>query len=108
MTLASREFLAAVASRESTRPRWVWSDTTLWYPALLEAGLRVERSQDLRLAHRVLKLSEATRGTPLRDAPENSWDDDAVPAGDHVNTLFDHGAAHSGADPLAEFLLQRR
>ncbi|MET0884870.1 MAG: bifunctional 3'-5' exonuclease/DNA polymerase [Mycetocola sp.] len=108
VTLASREFLAAVASRESTRPRWVWSDTTLWYPALLEAGLRVERSQDLRLAHRVLKLSEATRGTPLRDAPENSWDDDAVPAGDHVNTLFDHGAAHSGADPLAEFLLQRR
>ncbi|MET4638967.1 bifunctional 3'-5' exonuclease/DNA polymerase [Mycetocola sp. 2940] len=101
-------FLAAVASREPARPRWVWSDTTLWYPALLEAGQRVERSQDLRLGHRVLKLSEATRGTPLRDAPANSWDDAASPAGDHANTLFDDGASAPGADPVAEFVLQRQ
>jgi DNA polymerase-1 len=101
-------FLAAVASREARRPRWVWSDTALWYPALLEARLRVERSQDLRLAHRILKLSEATKGTALRDAPANAWDAAAIPAGDRANTLFDDGAPENGADPVAEFLLQRR
>jgi DNA polymerase-1 len=99
---------AAVASREPDRPRWVWNDTTLWYPALLDAGVRIERSQDLRLAHHILKLSEATRGTALRDAPANSWDGPAVPAGDHSNTLFDSHAPEHGADPIEEFLLQRR
>jgi DNA polymerase-1 len=106
--LDGAQFLAAVIDREPARPRWVWSDTTLWYPVLLEAGLRIERSQDLRLSHRILKLSEATRGTALHDAPSSAWDDAAVPAGDHSNTLFDHGASNPGADPVDEFLLQRR
>jgi DNA polymerase-1 len=106
--LDSTEFLAAVTSREPARPRWVWSDTTLWYPALLEAGVRIERSQDLRLTHRILKLSEATRGTALRDAPGNAWDAAAAPAADNTNTLFDDGGSDAGADPIEEFLLQRR
>ena len=101
-------FLAAVAEREPSKPRWVWSDTTQWYPALLAAGLRIERSQDLRLSHRILKLSVATRGTALRDAPATAWDDAAAPAGDHANTLFDDGSSHPGLDPVAEFLLQRQ
>jgi DNA polymerase-1 len=101
-------FLTAVASREQERPRWVWSDTALWYPALLESGVRIDRSHDLRLVHRILKLSEATRGTALRDAPANAWDDAAVAVGDHSNTLFDDGASEPGADPVEEFLLQRR
>jgi DNA polymerase-1 len=101
-------FLSAVARREPAQPRWVWADTALWYPALLEAGVRIERSQDLRLAHRILKLSEATRGTALRDAPANAWDDAARPAGDSSNTLFDDGVSEPGADPVEEFLLQRR
>ena len=37
--------------------RWVWDDTTRWYPALLEAGVRVERCTDLRLSHAVLRRS---------------------------------------------------
>ena len=33
------EALAAfVREREATPVRWVWDDTTRWYPALLEAG----------------------------------------------------------------------
>lgn len=106
VTLDGAGFLDAVVSREPQQPRWVWSDTALWYPALLEAGVRIERSHDLRLSHRILRLSEATRGTALRDAPANTWDDAATPAGDSTNTLFDDGG--SGADPVAEFLLQRR
>jgi len=46
-----------VAAREPTRPRWVWDDTTRWYPQLLAAGVRVERCTDLRLAHAVLRRS---------------------------------------------------
>lgn len=106
--LDAQGFLDVVASREPGRPRWVWSDTTLWYPALLEAGLRIERSQDLRLAHRILKQSEATRGSALRDAPANAWDEASAPASDHSNMLFDDGGSSPGADPVAEFLLQRR
>ena len=37
--------------------RWVWDDTTRWYPALLAAGVRVERCTDLRLCHAVLRRS---------------------------------------------------
>lgn len=97
-----------IARRERDRPRWVWSDTTLWYPVLLAAGITIERTHDLRLCHRILKLSEATRGTQLAGGPENAWDQAAVPSSDHTNTLFDEGPSPDDADPVEEFLLQRR
>jgi DNA polymerase-1 len=51
------ELAAYVREREGPDVRWVWDDTTRWYPALLEAGVRVERCTDLRLAHAILRRS---------------------------------------------------
>lgn len=44
----------------SGHPRWVWVDTREWYPALLEAGVRVQRCRDLRLAAAILDRSTFT------------------------------------------------
>jgi DNA polymerase I len=50
------DFAGWVAHHEAAEgPRWVWSDTTSWYPALLAAGVRVARAHDLRLAHAILR-----------------------------------------------------
>jgi len=53
--------------------RWVWSDTSFWYPMLLAAGVSVERCHDLRLCHAILKRSERV---PDRQtlAAEPRWD----------------------------------
>ena len=61
--------------REAGRPRWVW-DTGRVYPALIDAGVRVERAWDLRLARAVLRRAA---GVPqaLADPPRDAWDDDA-------------------------------
>lgn len=107
--LAGTEATDEIARRERERPRWVWSDTALWYPVLLDAGVEIDRSHDLRLSHRILRLSEATRGSVLAEASEGAWDEAAIPSGDWANTLFDDDSAPaSEADPVAEFLLQRR
>jgi DNA polymerase-1 len=86
---------AAEAAR-AARPRWTWTDTNLWYPGLLRAGVRVDRCHDLRLAHRVLRTSAWTAGSRLAQAPATAWDDlEPVPAGgtqpppDDGGTLFD-------------------
>ncbi|MET1052923.1 MAG: bifunctional 3'-5' exonuclease/DNA polymerase [Mycetocola sp.] len=100
---------AMIARREADRPRWVWSDTTLWYPMLLEAGVVVERSHDLRLCHRILRLSQATQTSAIAAAPESAWDQPPVPASQRENTLFDDDASpDEAADPLDEFVVQRQ
>ncbi|MDO9590716.1 MAG: bifunctional 3'-5' exonuclease/DNA polymerase, partial [Microcella sp.] len=53
----------AVAERETEHPRWVFTDTTQWYPPLLAAGVRVERCHDLRLVDAILAAIE---GRPPR------------------------------------------
>jgi DNA polymerase-1 len=107
-----------VALRETARPRWVWDDTTSWYPALLAAGVRVERCTDLRLTHSILRRSEATAGSEFARAPRNAWDVEAAPPPRvREGTLFDFGfdldevavgdpTPHT--DSVAEFLAQRR
>ncbi|MGQ7298330.1 bifunctional 3'-5' exonuclease/DNA polymerase [Quadrisphaera sp. KR29] len=68
-------------------PRWVWDDTTRWYPALLSAGVRVQRCTDLRLVHRVLRRSPAVDQQRLGVAETAAWDElaplssTAAPAG---------------------------
>ena len=37
------ELPAFVRDRERGTVRWVWDDTTRWYPGLLAAGVRVAR-----------------------------------------------------------------
>ncbi|MBN1092905.1 bifunctional 3'-5' exonuclease/DNA polymerase [Blastococcus sp. TML/M2B] len=93
----------AVAAREAgPEPvRWVWDDTTRWYPALLAAGVRVARCTDLRLCHALLRRSPfADRGLlAADDAP--GWDAlqpvTAVDAG-----LFPLDDPADRLDPVAE------
>ncbi|MEH6780328.1 MAG: bifunctional 3'-5' exonuclease/DNA polymerase [Rhodoglobus sp.] len=98
--------------------RWVWHDTAAWYPALLEARVRVNRCFDLRLCHAILRNSAFTRQSSLARAQPGRWDSLAqaghVAPLDHVapqhSTLFDFddGAVDvAELDVVAEFLRQR-
>ncbi|MFF2495932.1 bifunctional 3'-5' exonuclease/DNA polymerase [Agromyces sp. NPDC058064] len=55
--VAPDELPATVAELERQRPRWVWSDVRRWYPALLAAGVRVERCHDLLLGGAIVEGS---------------------------------------------------
>ena len=63
-----------VRRREVERPRWVWDDTSRWYPELLDHGVRVERCHDLRLCHTILRNSVLTTDSRLAQSPRSSWD----------------------------------
>ncbi|UYN84111.1 MAG: bifunctional 3'-5' exonuclease/DNA polymerase [Microcella sp.] len=94
----AESFAAHVREREAEHPRWVWTDTAQWYPALLRAGVRVERCHDLRLVDAILAGIE---GRP----PRTEWGK-AVPV--RANTLFDFDSgqdartAPSAPDVFAE------
>lgn len=112
------ELATEVSRREQTQhPRWVWSDTTAWYPRLLAAGVTVERCHDLRLVHRILRHSQLVREPSAIRAAE-AWDTPLaphVPERDTGATLFDleAGSERSGGVPqeideaLAEFSRHR-
>jgi DNA polymerase-1 len=72
--LAAGELAGFVRERELTPVRWVWDDTTRWYPALLEAGIRVERCTDLRLTHAVLRQSPFVDRSLLAGDDAAGWD----------------------------------
>jgi DNA polymerase-1 len=109
--VASAELPAWVGRVERDHPRWVWDDTTRWYPDLLAAGIRVERCVDLRLSHAILRASSLTADSALARSPRGPWDA-ATPLAGRPEThgaLFDlDDEPGSGApmDPLAEFRLQ--
>ena len=63
--LSADDLPAFVGDRERAPVRWVWDDTTRWYPQLLHAGVRVERCTDLRLAHAVLRRSPFAHHAPI-------------------------------------------
>ncbi len=118
VSLARDELGPEVARREPVRPRWVWEDTSTWYPVLLAAGVSVERCHDLRLCHRILRLSEAARDTTLARSVPNPWDDQPAEQVTAGTTLFDDltdlaipsddpNDGRGPRDPLAEFALQR-
>lgn len=72
--------VAAVEQRLA--PRWVWADTGVALPPLLQAGVRVARSHDLRLCRVILR---GAVGTPPADP---AWDHRADPASGTL-PLFD-------------------
>ena len=74
VTVQARDLPAAVAEREAGRLRWVWDDTSRRYPALLAAGVRVERCHDLRLCHAILHGSALCADSALATAPPGPWD----------------------------------
>lgn len=72
--LAIADLPAFVAAREADHPRWVWDDTARWYPPLLAAGIRVERCQDLRLTHHLLRRAPAVEQAHLEGDQTALWD----------------------------------
>lgn len=96
--------------------RWVWSDSTRWYPALLSAGIVAQRCHDLRLCHAILRTSVLiTDPADLRRATQ--WDVAASdPAPAPSPALFDleetastpHEVPDSPDETLAEFVRQQR
>lgn len=107
--ITAADLAAAVAEREPQHPRWVWDDTTRWYPALLAAQVRVERCVDLRLSHAILRRSSLTSESTLATAATSSWDSGALPAAfataeraSAQQTLFDFDDARSAALPPHE------
>jgi len=111
-TFPEEQLPAFVGRLERDRPRWVWDDTTRWYPQLLAAGIRVERCVDLRLTHAILRGSQLTAASALSLAPPGPWDR-ATPLAERPEThgaLFDlevDPAEENPMDPLGEFRLQR-
>ena len=112
LRLSQVKFREFVADRESTAPRWVWDDTSRWYPTLLDAGIRVRRCHDLRLCHAILRNSALTKKSELAGAAPSRWD--SVPALEPETpqpgaTLFDlvfDGDEQGEDDIQAEFLRQ--
>lgn len=107
------DLAAEVTVLERERPRWVWDDTSTWYPRLLKAGVRVGRCVDLRLSHAILRNSELTAGTDFARAEATGWDD---PASDQPAVVredrgglfeLEPDVVTAPVDPLAEFLFQR-
>jgi DNA polymerase-1 len=102
----AEELAGYVRQREPGPVRWVWDDTTRWYPALLEAGVRVERCTDLRLTHAVLRRSPFVDQSLLDDDETAGWDAlQPVTATDPA--LFPLEDPADRLDPVAEHERQR-
>jgi DNA polymerase-1 len=97
--LALADLPAYVEAREADRPRWVWDDTTRWYPPLLAAGVRVQRCHDLRLAHQLLRRAPAVDARLLEGEESEHWDR-LGPSTPSDPALFsvDGATEHLGAD----------
>lgn len=115
--VVDRVLVDASSLREHVRragdtTRWVWSDTSHWYPSLIATGVRVTRCHDLRLAHAILRDSALAVDTDaLRRATE--WDAAASVSDDGPSALFDldpgsREAPHDIDAAVAEFERQRR
>ena len=101
---------AFVALHERSHPRWVWDDTSWWYPQLLEAGVRVERCWDLRLCHVILRSSLLTTGSALARASRGAWDEPRPrqrAATDDALFALDDEPRDEHADPATEYAAQR-
>ena len=104
--LPAADLPAFVREREPTPVRWVWDDTTRWYPGLLAAGVRVERCTDLRLSHAVLRRSPFVDQSLLAGEETPGWDAlQPVTAADPA--LFPLDDPADRLDPAAEHRRQR-
>jgi DNA polymerase I len=104
--LRAADFPAFVRERELTPVRWVWDDTTRWYPGLLATGVRVERCTDLRLSHAVLRRSPFVDQSLLAGEATPGWDAlQPVTAADPA--LFPLDDPADRLDPEAEHGRQR-
>ncbi|KIS26330.1 3'-5' exonuclease [Arthrobacter sp. SPG23] len=76
--VSAGELAGVVRELEKRRPRWIWHRTQDWYPALLAAGVELERCYDLTLCGAILAHSEFTAHTAYaRNADKLTQDDDS-------------------------------
>jgi DNA polymerase-1 len=104
--MPAEELPGFVREREASTVRWVWDDTTRWYPRLLRAGVRVARCADLRLCSAILL------GSPFADASLLASDDLAGWAGlqpviGEDAALFPLDDPADRLDPVAEHRRQQ-
>ncbi|WP_222269528.1 bifunctional 3'-5' exonuclease/DNA polymerase [Modestobacter marinus] len=99
--LAAEEVADFVRERERSPVRWVWDDTTRWYPGLLADGVRVERCTDLRLAHAVLRRSPFVDQAQVTGEDTAGWDALAPVTGTD-SALFPLDDPADRLDPVAE------
>src|SRR4051812_31352589 len=92
-TLPVGRLAAEAPELERHGPRWIW-DPAAVSPALLAAGVRVERSHDLRLARAILRRAAGTASS-YGDVPTDAWDDAPGEPGGAPVALF-------GLEPDAE------
>ncbi|MGY1856948.1 bifunctional 3'-5' exonuclease/DNA polymerase [Modestobacter sp. SYSU DS0290] len=103
--LPAAELPCFVAERGES-VRWTWDDTTRWYPALLEAGVRVARCTDLRLCHALLRRSPFVDQALLAGPDTAGWDAlQPVVAADPA--LFPLADPADALDPVAETARQQ-
>jgi DNA polymerase-1 len=99
--LPAGELAGFVRGRERAPVRWVWDDTTRWYPALLADGVRVERCTDLRLAHAILRRSPFVDQALLAGDDTAGWDA-LQPVTASAPALFPLEDPADRLDPVAE------
>ena len=105
--VAEQDFPGHVGSQDDAR--WVWADTSLWYPPLLAAGVRVERCVDLRLSHAILRNSVLTSGSELARSEPGPWDRPPRQTRQPDEALFQLGESEAElpADPVKEWRSQQ-
>jgi DNA polymerase-1 len=97
--ISAGELAGVVRELEKRRPRWIWHRTQDWYPALLNAGVELERCYDLTLCGAILAHSEFAAHTAYaRNAEKLTQDDDLQqpprslqppPQPEHQGALFE-------------------
>jgi DNA polymerase-1 len=102
------DLAAAVAAREAAaRPRWVWTSGAALYPALLRAGVRLDRCHDVELTEALLLGHAGRWGEPRSLAaayarlvgaavPPDPPPRPPAPPGDGQGSLFDAVPGPSG------------
>ena len=76
--VSAAELAGVVRELEQRRPRWIWHRTQDWYPALLAAGVELERCYDLTLCGAILAHSEFTAHTAYAQNAEKLTQDDEL------------------------------
>lgn len=105
------EFAEYLRDLDEEAVRWVWDDTSRWYPPLLEEGVRVGRCVDLRLSHAILRNSVLTAESTLAKAPLGPWDRPPRAQREPDEALFELGIDDEPEEPidaLAEWRLQQQ
>lgn len=123
--LISASELPAVVRSLETRPReapprWIWHRTQDWYPALLAAGVELDRCYDLSLCGTILAYSQFTAHTEYALNAEKATLDDPqeppralqpppppVEQGALFEDLRHRGPRHTLAEVRAEYAAQQ-